>query len=501
VTLRVVAALLLTLAGALWLRLLPARAGVVGGDAWFYLLWADALRRQRRLCARLSCYLLDVDAQWYPPLFGVLLAALPAGLRQRRASWLAPIIDVVHLGLLCLTAMVLGVPPLGVWVSALVYAVTPVLTQEYSTLGARSTASLLLSIFTVTTLLAGSSPGFGWAICAVLAGALLLLTHKMAAQLWVVVLPALIALGTDARVVLTIAALAVAGAFLLSGGFYRQVFAGHVAALRFWREHALELNAHPIYDSPLFRGPLRPEWQHSPYRRRMYRPGLSGQVRLLRLLFGLNPWWVLLPLLWTQAPLQDALSRGLLAWATAGVGVAFLTTFVSPLRFLGPGPRYLKFTAFPLAVLIGRAWGQPDGLTWLAPLLLVCAAAYWKLHTQGELEQHSEAFAQVVAFVKAHPARRLAALPSSRCDALAFLAGKDVLWGLHSAGYDKLADVHPVLRKSLPALFEQYEIELLVVDTGFVDPQDLGLQTLMAPCFTSGRFTVFQRRYASEGVS
>jgi hypothetical protein len=97
---------------ALWLRLLPHRwAGVHGVDAWFYLLYAQALRRQRRVPARLAHFLLDIEEQWYPPLFPLLLAALPERVRIRRRHWVAPVIDGLQLSTLLGVAWIVGLAP------------------------------------------------------------------------------------------------------------------------------------------------------------------------------------------------------------------------------------------------------------------------------------------------------------------------------------------------------------------------------------------------------
>src|SRR5436190_6416835 len=68
-----------------------------GVDTWYYLAFAEALRRQKRLPVSLPQYLLHDRVELYPAVFPLFLAALsPAWLRSY--FWLvSPIIDSVHL--------------------------------------------------------------------------------------------------------------------------------------------------------------------------------------------------------------------------------------------------------------------------------------------------------------------------------------------------------------------------------------------------------------------
>ena len=70
-----------------------------GVDQWFWKAYVEKLRDERKFPPDLPQFLLD-EAQWYPPLFPVILARLPRPVFDRHARYLAILIDLLRLGLL-----------------------------------------------------------------------------------------------------------------------------------------------------------------------------------------------------------------------------------------------------------------------------------------------------------------------------------------------------------------------------------------------------------------
>jgi hypothetical protein len=464
----------------------------VGGvDAWFHLLYAEALRRDRRLPARVPHFLLERCEQRYPPLFAALLALLPRGARLRARSVVTPLLDCAQLALLLLVARAHGLDPRAALLAGLVYATTPTLVLEHSTLNPRALGSLLLTSFMLyaETVLSGGGPAP--LVVGALAGALLLLTLKLGAQVLFVLVVATSLAYRDAAVA-GMGLLSTVLALLLSGGFYLEVLRAHAEILRFYFRHAADLNAHQVYDSPLY-SERRPPG-HRP--ERFYRPGLSGAWRLARGLLAHLPGVLLLPwLAWRPAP--DAWSAFLLLWTIAVCAAAVLTTFVPPLRFLGEGFRYLKFAAFPLALLIGQALAAwPEAL---AALGLVAASGWLerRLLWARPFETLDADLAAAVAYLRGDPRQRIATLPSHLADPLACLAGKKVLWGGHSSGYGALEAWSPLIRRPISDLLDEYGVPLLLIDTRYVQPRDLGLEPAFRRAWERGRFVLLERRPAA----
>src|SRR5262245_5955544 len=93
----VLTAVLLTAVALVLRTLVHWRRTPGGDDTWYFLAYADAVRRKPPFDVRLPQYLLQDERQSYPPLFPMLLALAP-GRWLRRWFWIvSPAIDCVHL--------------------------------------------------------------------------------------------------------------------------------------------------------------------------------------------------------------------------------------------------------------------------------------------------------------------------------------------------------------------------------------------------------------------
>jgi hypothetical protein len=433
----------------------------------------------------MSEFLMEPGEQRYPPLLAAALALLPEALRLRLRDWVSPVVDLMHLAVVFAAAAALGLPPASMLIAGLVYAITPTLALEYATLNPRSLASLLFTAFMLCLFSASVREGWGWLAAGGLAGALLLLTNKMAAQML-----ALAAVGTAVAVErslpLAFACLAAAVAIVLSGGFYRQVLRGHFEILRYYARHIPDLNRHQIYDSPIA-PPGGPSGS-----RPLYEPGLKGNWRLARVLIANNPWMVLLPWAFLLAPSSPA-NRFLGLWAGLPVAAALVTTLVPPLRFLGQGFRYLKFGVFPLSLLIAQVFAGWPAVLWTVPPAVASLAVIARLQSARPLETIDDDLLRVMAFLRAHPAELAATIPTHRSGLLAFLGGKRVIGGGHGGGYRQLEVWAPVIRQPVGEILDSYGVRLLLVDTGFVEPADLRLPAEFREVLRRGRYVLLEK--------
>ena len=107
-------------------------------------------------------------------------------------------------------------------------------------------------------------------------------------------------------------------------------------------------------------------------------------------------------------------------------------------------------------------------------------------------------FQETVAFLKADPRERIASIPCHSCDPLAYLTGKRVLWGSHSAGYEKLESWFPVIRQRVPDVLDAYGVSLLLIDRQYVNPDDLRLDGDFRQILERGRFVLMERSGSRE---
>src|SRR5262245_42951825 len=161
-------------------------------DHWYWKAYIEAYRRDGTFPPKLPQYVLD-ESQWYPPLFPLLLAHLPTKVLDDLGLWLAVTIDVVRLVILLgVAAWLGGGDPWVIGATGVAYATTPVLISYNTQLNPRGVAALLLDAVAVIVLWQYVS-GYRWStwLSIVTLAGLLLLTHKMTAQLfWILALAA-----------------------------------------------------------------------------------------------------------------------------------------------------------------------------------------------------------------------------------------------------------------------------------------------------------------------
>lgn len=468
----------LSLAGVLMLRLLP-RWGQrdFGVDTWYFLLSARDLRRQKKIPHRMPYYLLDIEEQWYPPLFSVLLSLFEPDWLARHQRWISPVIETLHAALAGMVAGWLAGPAAAltaIWI----YGTWPILTAQHTDLNSRAFGSwvLTLQMLCLWALWQTPTPLTWAAACGM--GVILLFSHKLATQQWIVLSLGLSCVLGSPRLAVA-AALAPLAAWLVSGGFYAKVLKGHLEILLFWRKHLPYLGAHQVYQSPVYADPQKAQSRLG-VRGLRSRP---GAYRLSQLYMALP--FPALWMIWKSLPPSELSGPYLflLGWFGSVYATILVISYGKPVRFLGEGFRYGVYAAFPLAVLAGGLiWSHP-GLRASAPWIIAAWLAvgfYLDLVIVGGQRQntasHSDPnFKQSAQWLQAAPGKRILCLPIAKCDPIACQTGKQVLMGGHSAGYDRLEPFFPVLRRPLETFVQEYQVDHLLIDTRYVDPADLKL--------------------------
>ncbi len=488
---------------ALYLRLrifIGTRPG--GVDTWYYLAFAEAFRRQKKLPVSLPQYLLHDSTESYPAVFPLFLASLPPNWLKSYFWLLSPIIDAVHLLLLYLLAFRLTDSVLAAATSGLIYAVTPQLISETRNLNGRALASLLQTV-TMLVLLRSVIPGTGpsttifgtsesilWVVAIVLIG-VLYNTHTSTTIAFLIGVATLSIVFRDPRYVLAGAA-GLPVAILISGGYYLRVLRNHLHAAQFWVRNVRYTRAHQIDDSPVFRT-ANGSQQSS---QGLYRSKLSLLTRVL----GENPF--ILAMLVTPIP-QNIWAEHMYWWAVSILVWSVLTTFGGPLRILGPGFHYMKASVFPsaytLAVTVNIQEGALSfvGLVVVISLMASFAALAYFYRVMGRRQTEHTAstppdLAEAASYLRTMPSRRVLVLPSMYADFVAYNAQSCVVWGGHSGDLRRFEEFYPVLQKPLEYFVEKYAVDYLILDHAYATPERLGISERVAPVERFGAISVYE---------
>jgi hypothetical protein len=454
--------------------LAPHGAGV---DQWFWKAYIESLRHERRFPPVLPQFLLD-KAQWYPPLFPVLLAKMPAWVFERHAQMLAVLIDLLRLLLLVWAVRWLSGSDVAAIIAGVAYAITPLQITYNMQLNPRGLGALFLDVSWLCVggiLLFDASPWL-WLI-ALLFAALVLITHKMTTQLfWFVAL-----IGAGLALEIQLAALVPGGmlaAFLVSGGFYGKVFRAHLDIVWFWYHNWRWSGSNPVLESPIYGEPA----YESPGK--FYRSGFKPWLRRMQFVVGFNPWMSALLALGVIALYSGHRFSQVEAWVFAWLALTFafalLTTIIPAMRCLGQGYLYGYNGSFPAALALGLTWISL-GETWYWQLVvgatvLACLLAltlfFRALRSSRTMKVDSE-LDSAIQRLSSLPKGVVMCLPQHWHDVVAYRAGQPVAFGGHGYGFRLLEPVFPRLLITAKEVIARCGVRYLLTYQGYCNEKFL----------------------------
>jgi hypothetical protein len=457
------------LALAVVLRMLPRWLSPQGAgvDHWFWKTYVETYRVTRVFPPVLPQYRLD-EQQWYPPLFPLLLAALPPRVFDAYSHLIAIVIDLLRMLLLLWVAHWQSDGNLAVLaIAGLIYATIPIQTSYNIQLNPRGLGALMLEVVLVLMLWFYVS-GDGWWVwvpIAVLSG-LILLTHKMTTQLFWFIILGTAAVYRQWWLLLLIPASMVA-AYLLSGAFYAKVAKAHWDIVAFWNRNWRWIGADWLRESPIYGDGAyeRPE--------KLHRSGLKGRVWQLYVLFGFNPAaWIACLLAYERLFLDTPLliyPTYLLVWLLLTCLFALLTTFISPLKCLGAGYLYVYNTSLMAALLLSltlqytRAPEISTPFVLLALLLNVAGLLTFYLRFyQDKRGRVDTGLSVMLDTLRSQPSGVVICVPANWYEVVSYKAGQPVLWGGHGYGFKGLEPIWPRLLLPIRDVVTRYNVRYLL---------------------------------------
>ena len=459
---------------ALALRLVPYFLAPDGAgiDHWFWKAYIETYQRTREFPPVLPQYTLD-QHQWYPPIFPLLLARLPARWFAALSPAIAIVIDLLRMLLLLAMAGWQSDGNLRVIaIAGLIYATVPIQTSYNMQLNPRGLGALMLEIILMLLLwyyLNGAA--WVWLPIVILAG-LLLLTHKMTSQLfWFIVIG--MAVIYRRPLLLTLVPASMAAALVLSRGFYWKVLRAHWDIIVFWNAQWRWAGADLLRESPLYGDGSyeRPQ--------KLHRVGLQGVLWHAYILFGFNPAvWIACLLLYERVFVHSPLliyPTYLLVWLLLMCAFSLLTTFVPRLKCLGAGYLYVYNTSLLAALLLSLTF-EYTRAPWLStPLVLLalflnCAGLlrYYMRFRQDRRGRVDPGLNAMLELLRPQPRGVVMCVPANWYDLVAYRTGQPVMWGGHGYGFKLLSPVWPRLMLPIRTVLSRYRIRYLLTMDGML---------------------------------
>ena len=487
----VVAGILLILF-ALAVRIVPIwKSRYAGCDAYYYLLCMEEFKERKKLPIVLPKYfLLDIQEQWYPPVFIVFLSLFNKDFIKKYYWAISPMIDMfILVGLYAITYALTG-NILASTIAGLVYALTPAVISECSNLNSRLLGSLFLTATMVSVLLFVNTCNYYLLLLSILFGVILLMTHKMSAQLLYFVLPLMSLVFWDYRYMVVVLLIFIF-TLLVFGEMFIKVLKGQYDILRFWNRNWKNLGAHQVNSSPIYGDEKRID------ENRVFKRGLKGLYRHARSM-GVSPFAVMLVFPLMNYSLLSMFDKQVFWWVVISYALVALTLIIPNFRFYGEGYKYLRMTVFPVAYLAGLPiyykWDVMPyfyivlGFVVLLDIVALVLMHRWRVDwSNPSLDDN---LSKILEFIKGNEkVKVILSVPTHLMDTIAYHCRKQVIWGTHSDNFDEVEPLFPVYRKPLEYFVKKYGISHIVVDDKYVKPEAIGLA---GEIYRSGRYRIYE---------
>lgn len=470
----------------------------LGVDHWYWLLCAEDVKRRRKLPPRLPYFMLEIEEQWYPPLYAGLLSLLPMKWLEKHGGKLSQSIDLLQAIVIFLSVYWVSNNTIIAFLSGLSYMIAYFPMSCNIQLQPRSLANLLLTLVMVGLWFYIDTGSFAiWGGVLVISLVLLFL-HKMTVQMWVIYI---LGFGIwDWKILLLLPA-AVLLAIIVSKGFYIKMLRAHWDIVSFWHENINFLLGHQYYESPLYykRDELRPiPWQHNSAKRFFLRLLGIPQYNVFALL--------LLPLIYFAITHpQGRLEIFLWTWVVLTYLWAFSTTLFPYFKALGTGSFYVYYTYFPLFLLSGISTRfMPVSFRWWLFVFwaislsfsIIAWVRFCKSIARSKTASVGEDFREVLSYLKNLPKDGVFCIPFHLLDATAYWTRKKVFWGGHSYGFHKLLKPYfPIMRADVKDTLRKKPLNYLLFWRGYLNSlKDIGLEEGedIRSLFSKGEYALYE---------
>jgi hypothetical protein len=436
--------------GNLVLKSLPRLvAPVYALDTFTHLYIVRAIKAGRRIPRHLDGFLVDEyhHAPFaYPFLMHLVLALFPIRFLERAERFIGPLLSSIDVVVVYAAALVLS----GSWHTALytavLYSIVPIAFGDALFLTPRIMGVLFVNVALACIVLFDLYLQWGLLALSVTMGVGIFLLHKFTSQAYIVGALSLLAVARHrGEIGVALACVLFVLALLPNGIYLQRILVDHIAVLK---------------------------WHYAHTRREH-----EGLLRVVAREFAQTPLLVPFVIFLATDPVSFAGGSPrllMLAWALGLLIVAWATSYIKPLQFLGEGERYKIYCGFPMAYLT-VSYAQQGGHLW--PALLLALAGIASAASTGRAGwrvvrsvSHSiEDLKLLCARLRDLPKEKVWALGEGLGPQVLYWARKKVFGGLSMSAVLKEPDLFPRLKVPHAHVIEKFGIDYLLVDDLYAD--------------------------------
>lgn len=456
-----------------------------GIDTWRHLLAAEYIRKNKSYPKLMPEHYLINEPSDYPPVLRFILALFPRAFIDRKQFAFCPAIECAQsFFIFIFIYRISGNLTLSL-VTQILYYAAPIVIIKNSSLTTRTLASFLFMLSFLSLISYVMHPSKAVLIASIILISLLLLVHRMSIQA-LSFLVIVFSIWERNMAYLAVFLAGIAGAVILSGGFYIQILRGHLAMLRFWKANIHYRYAHMVRGfkavskekDPVFK--IYQKIQNLPF----------TAVLAANAFIVLPLWAVFLgPMVFKEYNLfmfNENFYQKMLLWSISLSLFAVVVRQFKGLGFIGEGERYLEYNGFPTAMISAALFlnaGRSFGIItwWIFAGLLVLGSLLpafflqYKVVFKDESRSIKEPLWKIFDYINQLEAEvRLITIPLYLSDAVvyfskakAFTTDNSIAHITHYSGF------WPILTRPLTDIMKENQIDFLFVNEEYVTLQEL----------------------------
>lgn len=467
----------------IWPRLSNKYFGI---DTWRHLMFAEYVRKNKRLPESITDRYIVSGPFDYPPFIIIFLSLFPKKFIDNYQFLISPIFDMVSNLLIFFIALFLSKDLKTAIFAQIVAALCPLIVMEASNLSTRVLSYLIYSISFFSLLMFSYNHNPVWIVVSYLTLALLFLTHKLAIQAYLFT-SIIFSLVEKNILYLFFFVGTFLSTLILFNKIYMPVLKGHIAILKYWQKNIKLRFAHQ------FRG-LPKEDESADFIQRVYILSLKNPFVYM---LGSNPWLGLFIVLFIlkslgiislQLTLDDPMLNKFNIWIFSSLLITSFVLFIPKLRFLGEGQRYMEYAIFPLSIVLGNYFSSlmssyTGMFMWIFSLSVILILVniiflQYKVIIKDRARTINQQLWKIINYLNKTGKNkvRLAIFPFNLGDAMMYFLKGKVLTSDSIVGLLQMSDVYPFVKKPMNEIIKKYNLNYIVIDQKYVQLKELRLK-------------------------
>ncbi len=453
-----------------------------GVDVWTRLLEIEHVKKaKRRIPGKIKKGFIIQGYFDYPIIFPWLFSFFSKKFLLSVQGFVSPFFDILqNILVYAITFQLTGNVTISL-VSQLIYASIPIIPIENSYLTPRSFGYFMFTLAFYPLMMFHINNDLRYLFAGFLFSTMLFLVHRFALQSLLFISIFFTFVDKSLIYILTFL-FAFISAVLFTNGFYLRVAKGHLYNIYFWVKNYEFRFAHQIYGNVK---PKKQDWVAKIY------PLLSA---LSPLMIIITNCWILSAFIYlyifynkTSGFPQNSIFFKMSLWIVFFYIIGSIILRIKRLIPIGEGQRYLEMASVPASILSAiffyysyEKWGLPVLIVFLI-VLLGNLAMILALQIKGIIKDKNRSLTKeltkMYAFINKLPGRpRILCIPHQITTMTVYNTKAYVLVNADNAGLMKIADIYPVLKKSISELSREYNLDYLLLRESYATLNDLKIK-------------------------